>query len=293
VRDAIAYESRRQVAAWQEDHEYQQGKRPSENRGWNADKGVTEFQRGKEAAHDYRYFPDPDLAPVEVGDAMLDEIGALLPELPIARRQRFVDEHGLSPKDAETIVGQRATADLFEKVLAQVASACSESSPVQVAPDQIRIVTKQFLNVWLRLANDRNAHVTDLGMDAQRMAELARITADGTVNKSAANRLAEVMLERGGPQTPAPADAQSPTPSPTELAQELGLIQVKDTAAAEAWVEQAFTENQQAVQDARKNPKKAKAVAGFLRGRVMKLSGGKADPKVIGKLIEQRLGEAD
>ena len=291
VRDAIAYESERQVAAWHEDHEYQQGKQPSENRGWNADKGVTEFQRSKEAAHDYRYFPDPDLVPVEVGDAMLNEIRALLPELPIARRQRFVDEHGLSPKDAETIVGHRATADLFEKVLAEVASACSERSPGQASLDQIKIVTKQFLNVWLRLANDRNAHVTDLGIDVQRMAELAKITADGTVNKSAANRLAEVMLERCAPRTAVCTDAQSPAPSPMELAQKLGLIQVKDTAAAEAWVEQAFAENEQAVQDARKNPKKAKAVAGFLRGRVMKLSGGKADPKVIGELIEQRLSE--
>ena len=298
VRDAIAYEYKRQVAAWQEDHEYQQGKRPNENRGWNADKGVTEYQRAKEGAHDYRYFPDPDLVPVEMSDEMLNEIRALLPELPIARRRRFVNEYDLSADDAETIVGHRATADLFEEVLAWVAS--PEARPEQsegraqaagLGRYAVRIVTKQFLNVWLRPANDRGAHVTDLGVDAERMAELARITADGTVNKSAANRLAQIMLERSEPRASACADMQPSAPSPMKLAEELGLLQVKDTAATEAWVEQVFAANEKAVLDALKNPKKAKAAVGFLRGQVMKLSGGKADPKIVGELIERRLAD--
>ncbi|MGB2986745.1 MAG: Asp-tRNA(Asn)/Glu-tRNA(Gln) amidotransferase subunit GatB [Phycisphaerae bacterium] len=286
VRDAIIYEAERQVAAWKEDHDYQQGKRPNENRGWNAEKGMTEFQRAKEAAHDYRYFPDPDLVPVEITDKMLNEIRAMLPELPIVRRQRFVIEYGLSTKDAETIVDHRGTADLFEEVIA--------------AGAPTNVVSKQFVNVWLKLANDRHAHVTDLGVDAARMAELARITADGTVNKTAANRLAEAMLEYREPRASARADVcgtgfqpveHHPTPSPMLLAEELGLVQVRDIAATEAWIAQAFAANEKAAQDALKNPRKAKAAAGFLRGQVMKLSGGKADPKLVGRLIEQRLAE--
>ncbi len=261
VRDAIAYESQRQVASWKEDRDYQEGKRPNENRGWNADKGVTEYQRPKEAAHDYRYFPDPDLVPVDVTDEMLREIREMLPELPLARRERLVTQYGLSTDDADTIVGHRPTADLFEEVVA--------------AGGRADVVGKQFVTVWLRLANDRNARVTDLDVDARRMAELARITADGTVNKTAANQLAQVMLDRPGP--------------PGELAEQLGLVQVRDSAATEAWVDEALAANEQAVSDALANPKKAKAAAGFLRGQVMKLSGGKADPRLVGQLIEKRL----
>jgi len=234
---------------------------PNENRGWNADKGVTEFQRGKEAAHDYRYFPDPDLVPVEVSDAMLEDIRAMLPELPIARRRRFVAQYGLSVKDAETLVEHLATAELFERVVAG-------GAPVDV-------VGKQFVNVWLKLAHDRGVAVTDLGVDATRMAELAKIAADGTVNKTAANQIAEVMLRR--------------LEVPRKLAEEFGLVQVQDVDSTRRWVKEAFTANEKAVGDALENPKKMQAAVGFLRGQVMKVSGGKADPKLVGPLIEERL----
>lgn len=261
VRSAIAYEAQRQVTAWQEDHDYVQGQRPNENRGWNDDRGVTEFQRGKEAAHDYRYFPDPDLMPVEVTEAMIGEIATSLTELPIARRSRFAQQFGLAVKDADTIVDDRSTADHFERVIA--------------AGGPSEVVAKQFVNVWLKHANDRGFRVTDLGITAERMAELAIISADGTVNKTAANQIAEVML--------------TSTESPRRLAQELGLVQVQDTEATAGWVEQAFIENAQAVRDAAANPKKAKAAAGFLRGQVMKISAGKADPRLVGELIEKRI----
>ncbi len=263
VRDAIAYDAERQIAAWKEDHDYVKGKRPNENRGWNVDKGVTEFQREKEAAHDYRYFPDPDLVPVVTSNAMLQEIRALLPELPISRRRRLVKDYGLSEKDAATIVGHRATADLFEDVIAK-------GGPVEV-------VGKQFVNAWLRLANDRNVHVTDLSVDAGRMAELATMTADGTINKTAVSRITEAMLVRSD--------------RPRKLAEELGVIQVQDAGATRAWVEQAFAANEKAVQDAIQNPKKTQAAVGFLRGQVMKISGGKADPKLVVQLVEERIAE--
>jgi aspartyl-tRNA(Asn)/glutamyl-tRNA(Gln) amidotransferase subunit B len=261
VRNAIAYELDRQTAAWEADHEYVKGSRPNENRGWNDDRGTSEFQREKEAAHDYRYFPDPDLVPVDVTESTIEQIRQSLPELPIARRGRFVGAFGLSPKDAETLVDHRPTADLFEQTIAN-------GGPVEV-------VGKQFVNAWLALANDRGVKVTELGIEAVRMAELAKITAVGTINKTAANQLAQVMLDRPD--------------SPAKLAEELGLVQVQDVGATEAWVRQAFDENAQAVQDAVANPKKTKAAAGFLCGQVMKISGGKADPKLVGELIERRL----
>ena len=107
------------------------------------------------------------------------------------------------------------------------------------------------------------------------MAELAVIAADGTVNKSAANQLAEVMLDR--------------KESPRALAARLGLVQVQDADATAKWIDAAFASNQQAVNDALANPKKMQAAAGFLRGQVMKLSAGKADPNLVGKLIEERI----
>jgi len=168
---------------------------------------------------------------------------------------------GVAQKDAETILADRAAADHFEAALASGAPA--------------DLVSKQFINTWLKLASDKNVSVKKLGVDPARMAELAKITGDGTINRSAVTPLAEAMLTR--------------SESPRVLAAEMGLIQVQDTNATAAWVEQAFAENAQAVQDALANPKKAKAAAGFLRGQVMKISGGKADPRLVGELIEKRL----
>ncbi len=263
VRSAIEYESIRQLAAWQEDHDYVFGQAPNENRGWSDELGATEFQRTKEAANDYRYFPDPDLVPVEISDVMLAEIRSTLPELPMARRERIAKQYSLSPGDAQTIVSDKASADLFEAVV--LAGAPAE------------LVGKQFVNMWLKLANDRNVSVASLGVDAERMAALAKLVDEGAINKSAANKLAPIMLDRND--------------DPGVLVEELGLLQVQDSGATEAWVKQAFDQSQQAIDDVLNNPKKAKGAAGFLRGQVMKLSQGKADPKLVGALIEQRLAE--
>ena len=344
VRQAIEFEQQRQTAQWQADHGYVIGQRPNENRGWNAQRGVTEFQRGKEAAHDYRYFPDPDLLPIEVSAAMLDGLRAKLPEPPLVRRTRLVREYGLSPDDAELIVDDRPAADFFEQVLAA-------GAPPELA-------AKQFVNIWMKLAGDRAPALVDSSradparaapsreglpltrrpsgsphsgaasaasrrvkgkgavapngdqarcvnrdregadlnagpaaspfakggpsrvdagftLDPARIAELARITADGVISRTAAAQVAQAMLD----------DPQSPR----TIAERLGLLQVRDTGATQAWVDQAFAENAQAVQDALANPKKAKAAAGFLRGQVMKISGGKADPRITGELIDRQL----
>lgn len=278
VRDAVAFEVDRQVQAWRENPHYVIGEAENENRGWNAERGVTEFQRGKEAAHDYRYFPDPDLVPVEVSDALLGDLQRRLPELPAARIERYASAFGLALVDAETLVSDRATADLYDETVR--------------ARGNAGVVAKQFVNIWQSLAHDRSTTVAGLGLRAAAMAELAQMTADGTINRSAVSQVAQAMVEQSaGAAAGAEADrpAAKPAPSPLDLARDLGLVQVRDTAATAAWVDQAFAENDQAVRDALANPKKAKAAAGFLRGQVMKLSGGKADPRLVGELIEARL----
>jgi len=261
VRDAIEYESERQVDAWTQDRGYVLGQAPNENRGWNADRGITEFQRGKEAAHDYRYFPDPDLVPVRTGEAAIAALADTMPELPLARRARLQERCGLTRQDADTIVSDLPTADLFDAMI-------DAGAPAATA-------VKQFVNVWQALANARGRTVAALGISASRMARLATMVDARAINKTAANTIAEVMLTRAE--------------DPEVLAQELGLTQVRDAAATEAWVDQALATNEQAVKDAVENPKKAKAAIGFLRGQVMKLSGGKADPKLVGALIEKCL----
>lgn len=261
VRRAIEFEHQRQLRDWLADPGYVFKERPNENRGWDDDRGVTVFQRGKEAAHDYRYFPEPDLVPVAVTDDWLAAIRAQLPELPIPRRRRLIASHGLSPDDAAVIVSDRATADLFDAAVA------AGGPPATVA--------KQFVNVWARLAKDRGVAVAELGVAAERIGQLSAMVDRGMVNATAANRIAERMV--------ASPDA------PESLADSMGLIAVLDTDQTQAWVDQAFAANEHAVHDALSNPKKARGAVGFLRGQVMKISGGKANPKLAGELIEARM----
>lgn len=263
VRSAIDYEYRRQVQDWLVDPGYVFKERPNENRGWDDDRGTTVFQRGKEAAHDYRYFPDPDLVPVTFKADWLDEVRASLPEMPTDRRGRLVSAYGLSDGDAAAIVADRATADLFDGAIA-----CGVS---------VGTVGKHFLNVWAKLANDRGVSVGGLGLSAERVAGLAKLVDEGTVSATAANKLAEAMLDSDD--------------EPMALAERLGLIVVQDVGQTEAWVDQAFADNEQAVNDAAGNPKKAAKAAGFLRGQVMRISQGQADPKLVGELIQTRLDE--
>jgi len=261
VRQAVEHEAGRQFDEWRRNPDYQFGRAPNENRGWDAEREVSEFQRGKEAAHDYRYFPEPDLLPVDVTDELAATIREGLVELPVKRRRQLMTQHGLSPKDADTIVDHHPTADLFDGIL-------SLEAPPEIAG-------KQFVNVWLKLANDRGMYIADLGVDKARMAELASLTKVGTVSASAASQIAEIMLTRSDP--------------PAALAKELGLVQIQDESATAEWVSKAFSANEQAVRDALENPKKMQAAAGFLRGQVMKISGGKADPKIVGTIIEREL----
>jgi len=177
--------------------------------------------------------------------------------------ERFpdVDGPGLTAADAATILNDRATADLFEE-----AAGCGHPPTLG----------KQFISFWSARANERKCSIAQLGIDAARLGELSRITAEGLVSATAAASIAGKMIDN--------PDA------PTAIAQREGLIQVRDTGQMQAWVDQAFAANEKAVQDALANPKKKQQARGFLTGQVMKISGGKADPKMVGELIDKKLG---
>jgi len=167
------------------------------------------------------------------------------------------------PRDAPALVEDRATADLLDHA-------------AEAGGDKL-ILARQFLSFWSRLANERHTTIAGLGVAPGRMAELANLVRDGRVNATAASQIAEALLDCwDGPAT---------------LAAKLGLVQSNDTSQIAAWVDEALRANTQAVQDAIANPKKLKAARGFLSGQVMKLSGGRADPRLAGELIEQRLAE--
>ena len=268
VRGAIQYEIDRQINEWKADPDYTLQNKGKMNFGWNDDRQCTEFQRGKEESHDYRYFPDPDLVPVTIEGAWLDEVRREIGELPIAKRRRFIDRYGTTDKECDIILADRETGALYEAAIQAGAGA--------------ETLTRHFLGIWNHLASAERTTVGRLGVPAAGIAELAKLVEAGTVSATAASQVAERMAQA---QADGPAD-------PLEIAKELGVIQERDESAMLAWVDEAFDKNPQAAADALgTSGKKAKAAAGFLRGQVMKLSKGKADPRLAGELIDKKLGE--
>ena len=260
LHGAIAFEIPRQVDQFLEDGVTAAMGNKS-NRGWDDQREVTVPQREKEEAHEYRYFPEPDLVPLTFSRKWVESFRDLLPELPITRAERFISEFKVPAKEAPALVVDRATADLLDH-----AAEAGGHKPT---------LAKHFLSFWAKHANERGGPIASLGVPPGRLAELANLVNDGTINATAAAQISEVMLTRWD--------------APAKLAEELGLIQVQDTNQTAAWVDEALAQNADAVQDALNNPKKAKAARGFLTGAVMKLSGGKADPKMAAKLIGERL----
>lgn len=262
VRGAIAYEIERHVSDWMANRDYVKEKASKENRGWDDDRSMTEYQRGKEEAHDYRYFPDPDLVPVEITDERIEAIRSGIGELPLARQERMAQEYGLGEADVATILNDRATADLFEN-----------AALVGHAPT----LGKQFISFWSAKANERSCTIAELDVDAARIGQLSAMVADGVVNATTAVTIADMMLESQD--------------DPQAIAEAKGLVQVRDEGQMQTWVDEAFAKNEQAVADAISNPKRQKRARGFLTGQVMQLSKGKADPKIVGQLIDNKLAE--
>ncbi len=269
VRGAIEHEFERQVAQWQRDGRVM-GPGVKSTRGWDDVKAVTVLQREKEDAHDYRYFPDPDLIPVTVDDAWLRDVEARVPELPLARRRRYQTEYGLDEKDSLALVDDRGVCLFYEACIDAVrertGSAVPSGSPgLQVA--------KFLLNSGSKRANERGVAIDRLGVAPRRIAELIAMRDEGAVGPQAADHLFGLLCE---------GDAD-----PHELATREGLIQVRDDAALERWVDEAIAANPQVAADVRAGKM---AAIGRLVGDVMKRSTGKAEAKAVNEMLRRKLG---
>ncbi|UCG32852.1 MAG: Asp-tRNA(Asn)/Glu-tRNA(Gln) amidotransferase subunit GatB [Phycisphaerales bacterium] len=261
LRDAVAYEIRRQLDTWAQDHDYVLDKVGKVNCGWREELGRTEIQRTKEEVHDYRYFPDPDLMPVRVDEGWLGRMQDRLPELPISRRARFVREYGLNTAEADMIVADRPTADLFEEAIGERADTAT--------------LGRQFVNFWAKHANEGDTTIASLGVEATRMAELSRMTAAGVISATTAQTIAGRML-------------CDPRP-PAEIARAEGLELSRDVSAVERFVDQAITENSKAVGDFKTGGKKSEKAFRYLQGRVIQLSRGSAPPQLVKTLLRKKL----
>ena len=230
-------------------------------RGWDDDKEQTVLQREKEEAHDYRYFPDPDLVPVELGGQWLDSIRAHLCELGIKKQTRFVSEYKLSDYDAGVLTAQRATAEFFEQAVAAGGGA--------------KRICNLLTQVGLKLANEAGCGLAELGLLPERVSELAQMIEAGTVNPSAGNTIMQQMVKTGK--------------EPQDIAWQFNLVQTSDTEQLETIVNQVLAENPKAVKDATSGGKKSKKALGFLLGGVMQKTKGQANPKVVSQILAEKI----
>ncbi|MHC4335426.1 MAG: Asp-tRNA(Asn)/Glu-tRNA(Gln) amidotransferase subunit GatB [Planctomycetota bacterium] len=257
---SVEYEVQRQLDEFAETHRVMEmGNKTT--RGWDDVKEVTVLQREKEEAHDYRYFPDPDLVPVEFSDEWLDEIRSRLCELPITRQMRYVTDYGLSDYDAGVLTAERATADFFEQAVS--------------AGGEAKRLCNLLTQTGLKMANEKGCSVGDLGVTPKGIAELAKMVEAGDVSATASVTIFEQMVNSG-------KDAQS-------LAEELNLMQKSDAGELEAIVEQVLSENAKAVEDAKSGGKKSGKARGFLLGQVMQKTRGQANPKVVSEVLGKKL----
>ncbi len=262
VEGAVRYEIRRQFEEWKKDPDgFSLAKRGKQNRGFDPDTEETVFQRDKEEAHDYRYFPDPDLMPVTISDQQRDDIAATIGELPLARRARYIAEYGLEFKNADALTMDEATGDLLDAAIGMGADA--------------KRCVNFLLSRGAAIANERGCVIAEIGLTAEQLAGLVKLVDGGKVSASAGSRVFDAMIESGD--------------APEAVAEAAGLMMVTDTAQVTAWVDQAIAENPEAVEMIQTGHKKAGASLGFLTGAVMKLSRGAANAKDVQAMLKQKL----
>ncbi len=233
-----------------------------ETRLFDADHGRTRAMRSKEYAHDYRYFPDPDLVPLRIDGAWVDTLRASLPELPRARRQRFASQHALPPYDAELLTQSRALADYFEAAVREF--------------PQPKLVSNWIMSELLReLPADDERAIAGTPLTPARLAGLLRLIDGGAISGKIAKDVFQRMLASG-------EDAQA-------IVAREGLTQVADESALAAVVERVLAENPKAVEDYRKGKTAAKKA---LIGQMMKATKGRANPAIVDRLLEEKLSKS-
>ena len=265
VYQALEYEAKRQRRAAGEGQKLVQ-----ETRGWVEATGKTVSQRSKEYAHDYRYFPEPDLPPLEVSREWVEEIKAKLPELPEARRDRFVAGYGLPGYDANQLTGSRAMADYFEE-------STRTDEYRQLPPEKAaKEISNWLLGEVSRIINANNIDITGFRdkISPQRLSKLTLLTEQGVISAATAKTVLEEMFETG-------KDAEG-------IIGEKGLGQISDNRQLEEAVGEVINSNAQPVADFRAGKEQALK---FLVGQVMRATGGRANPALVSEILKKKLAD--
>jgi len=252
VGQAIDAEARRQVDILEDGGAIEQ-----ETRLFDPVRGETRSLRTKEEAHDYRYFPDPDLLPLELDQRWVDELAAGLPELPDAKKARFVAGYGLGVYDADVLVAERETADYFEAV---------------AAGRDAKLAANWVINELAGRLNREGRGIGDAPVTARQLGAILDLIREGTISGKIAKDLFEIVWQEGG--------------DPRELVESRGLKQVTDSGAIEAIIADIVAGNAEKATQAKAKP----ALVGWFVGQVMKASGGKANPQTVNALLKAKLG---
>jgi aspartyl-tRNA(Asn)/glutamyl-tRNA(Gln) amidotransferase subunit B len=265
VYRAMEYEVKRQTKAVNEGKKLTQ-----ETRGWVEERGVTVSQRSKEYAHDYRYFPEPDLPPLTLNRERVEETRSKLPELPDTRRQRFIDQYGLSPYDAGLLTGSKEMADYEEKFV--VVGKPTTMPP----PERAKLGSNWLLGEVSHIMNANNIDISEFGkqVSPEKLASLADVNTQGIVNAATAKSMLEEMFKTGK--------------DPETLLKEGGLSQISDAGELEEAVGQAISANPNAVADFKAGKEQA---VKFLVGQVMRITRGRANPQLVNDLVKKKLEE--
>ncbi|MBW2673636.1 MAG: Asp-tRNA(Asn)/Glu-tRNA(Gln) amidotransferase GatCAB subunit B, partial [Deltaproteobacteria bacterium] len=214
--------------------------------------------RGKEEAHDYRYFPEPDLVPVVISDTWMEEIRSTLPELPLEKRQRFISTYNIPPYDAGVLTASRALADYYEEVV----KLC----------ERPKIASNWVMGDFLAYLNEAKLEIEESPIPPAALAELIGIIGDGTISGKIAKEVFEEMWQSGK--------------GPREIVEEKGLVQITDTGELEKIVEGVLAANQKQLEQYRTGKDQ---LFGFFVGQTMKATGGKANPKIVNELLKKKL----
>lgn len=252
VGQAIEYEARRQIAVLEDG-----GSIDQETRLFDPVKGETRSMRSKEEAHDYRYFPDPDLLPLEFDQAFVDALAAELPELPDVKKQRLVETQGISVYDASILVTEKAIADYYEVV---------------AAGRDGKAAANWVINDLLGALNRAGKDIEESPITPDQLGAIIDLIKEGTISGKIAKDLFEIVWNEGG--------------DPKKLVEERGMKQVTDTGAIEKAVDDVIAANPEKVEQAKAKP----TLAGWFVGQVMKATGGKANPQSVNELVKAKLG---
>jgi aspartyl-tRNA(Asn)/glutamyl-tRNA(Gln) amidotransferase subunit B len=257
IGQAIEYEARRQIEIIEDGGVIEQ-----ETRLYDPNKGETRSMRSKEEAHDYRYFPDPDLLPLAFSQAFVDELKAHLPELPDQKKARFIADLGLSSYDAGVLVAERESAAFYEAVLSTLKDRARDG----------KLAANWVINELFGRLNKEGRDIASSPVSADQLADIVELIGEGTISGKIAKDLFEIVWTEGG--------------DPRELVESRGMKQVTDLGAIEKVVDEIVAANPDKVAQAKAKPQ----MVGWFVGQVMKSSGGKANPQAVNDLLKSKLG---